>query len=153
MATPSAIPIPNEIAEFKALITKPIAEIVKDPQLASRLRLDIAVSAKPIQMSVEECTFTVSLSPGILQMVQPPYTVNVTVLLMDVFGNMASVNVPLKSTGQTITQAVNVPIADRAVLGFPDPGRIMFVIVDPLNSIVERNEGNNWAKTYCYTVG
>jgi hypothetical protein len=145
-----AIPVPVEIMEMQSLMTKPIADLTKNPQL---MRLDLSVTAASIQMPVEKCTFTLSLSPGIIQIVQTATTINVPVLLMDVFGNMASVTVPMSSKGQTVTQTVAVPIADHSVLGFPDPGRTIFVAVDPFNSIAERNEGNNWAKTYCYTIG
>ncbi len=150
MSAQRAVPVPAEIKELQTLMAKPISELVKTPHL---LRLDITLTANPTQMPVEKCTFTLSLSPSIIQMIQPPYTVNVPVLLIDVFGNMASLNVPLTSKGQTVTQTVIVPIADRSLLGFADPGRTMLIVADPFNTIAERNEANNWAKTYCYTIG
>jgi hypothetical protein len=156
-STQAPVQAPKEAASIEALMHQPLAEIAKQPNLHPLLERDITVSATDRQMPVEQCTFSITLSPGILDTVlkRPARDIVISVYLHDEFGNDAPpISVPLRSTGQTVTRTVEVPIRDRSVLHGPtDPGRWMYIIVDPYRQIPERSDSNNIAKTYCYTLG
>jgi len=143
---------PKPTTELEALMHKPLAEIAQ-AQYLPLLGLDLTVTAEPEQMPKESVTFTLRLSPGLLDTIRPARTISTPVLMLDLSGNMTGKSYVLSSKGQTITDTVDVPTTNPCFSGWPDAGREILVIVDPFNTIAERNEGNNFVKAHCYTLG
>lgn len=136
---------------LRDVMLQPVGRVVVDPHLVRRLKMDLVVTAQEVQMPVESCTYTVTMSPGLVPVAQRKMVV--PVLLIDNHGNMANTTVEFDPAGGSVTQTTQVPIEDRSVLGGPDPGRWVYVLADPGFSLAERNEGNNLARAWCYTIG
>lgn len=143
--------------ERAVLMNKTLAELTQAAGRGPAMwLLDLSVTANDPQLPVEQYTFTLTLRPSILDIIlnRPPYMISVPIVLYDDIGNVAVIPpLEMSSRGQTITKTVEVPITDRTKLQGRDPGRRIYVWVDPLNSIHEKNEGDNRTSAWCYTVG
>jgi len=147
--------IATPVSQLEDLMHLPLSEIVRKPEWIARLKRDVQVTMASPQMPVEQVRFTVTLSAGFLDLMQPDVKVSVPVLVFDEFGNHLPVKQYLLSNhGESITDTVDLPIVDRSKLrGTSDKGRTVFVFADPLNAISEQTDQNNLVSAYVYTLG
>jgi hypothetical protein len=144
-----------DATRLEPIMAKTVREVMADRTSIRLLRRDLAVSSTEMQPNGwSEVTFTLTLSPGLIDMVTPETSVPVKVLIVDEFGSFLPKSYDMSSRGQSRTETVQVPIADKSKLhGTSDKGRTINVIVDPFSETTEQSETNNVTSPYCYAIG
>lgn len=152
MATPTSV---STKTPLEMVMTKTLAEIVVNPDLMRLLRLDLRVTAEPSQHDgYDHMKFTLTLSPGLFQFYWPGKMITVNVIAVPETGIPWVQAIQMPSNGGTKVIDATITGVDYSKLhGTSDKGQTIMVVADPLNQLYERNEGNNVASAYCYTIG
>jgi hypothetical protein len=126
-------------------MSKPLSEVMANPELVPFLGSELAIEAQKEQHPVGGVTFTLSFAPGIFDRSARERKIKVPVFIMDEFGNQPSVQpeYQLSSKGANITDTVQVPMQMSETAS---PIRDIFIVADPLNSIVECKKTNGWKR-------
>jgi len=126
-------------------MAKPLAEIIANPELLPFLGSELSIDAEKEQPAVDEVTFTLTFTPGIFDTNAPERNITVPVFIMDEFGNRPLVQpeYQLSSKGAKVSATVQVPVQLPERM---NPSRDIFIVADPLNSIVECKKDDGWKK-------
>jgi len=137
---------PPAVEKSQSWMSKPLSEIMANPELVPFLGSELSIDAQKEQHPVDEVTFTLTFTPGIFDMNAPERNIKVPVFIMDEFGNKPSVQpeYQLSSKGAKVTATVQVPM--RMVPETFNASRDIFIVADPLNSIVECKETDSWKR-------
>jgi hypothetical protein len=137
---------PPVVEKSQSWMSKPLSEIMANPELVPFLGSELSIDAQAEQHPVNEVTFTLTFASGIFDMNAPERNIKVPVFIMDEFGNKPLVQpeYQLSSRGAKVTATVQVPM--RMAPETFNASRDIFVVADPLNSIVECKETDSWKK-------